>query len=201
MNNFHYTYRRKWARYLSLTRLDHFTLQERALLAGLGLALFWGGLGIAWEFTRRPPRRDCFLPELYQELSAALPDREHISTSEIDFPRPRPDGTDSRLKPAGDPAERIYLTRPPAREERAEKFRQEERGYLRYRPAAEERININTASLEQLVKLPGIGPVIASRIIQYRERRGGFGSLKDLKKIRGIGEKRLNQIKDRLRLY
>jgi len=55
-------------------------------------------------------------------------------------------------------------------------------------------INVNTASKELLDKLPGIGPVLAERIIRYREDVSFFGSPEDLIKVKGIGEKKLEDI-------
>ena len=62
--------------------------------------------------------------------------------------------------------------------------------------AEPELVNINTATLEQLDSLPGIGPVIAQRILDYREQHGPFTSLSQLTLIEGIGEKRLTAIID-----
>jgi competence protein ComEA len=59
----------------------------------------------------------------------------------------------------------------------------------------EERININRASRLQLEKLPGIGPVKARNIVEYRELNGDFNDLPDLILVKGIGEKTFEQIK------
>ena len=58
------------------------------------------------------------------------------------------------------------------------------------------KINLNTATLGELDTLPGIGPAIAQRIIDYRAQNGDFKTIDDLKKVRGIGDALFNQIKD-----
>lgn len=55
-------------------------------------------------------------------------------------------------------------------------------------------LNINSASEDQLQSLPGIGPVLARRIVAYREENGGFSQLEELMLVEGIGEKRLEEI-------
>ncbi|MFA6423484.1 MAG: ComEA family DNA-binding protein [Patescibacteria group bacterium] len=59
-----------------------------------------------------------------------------------------------------------------------------------------EKININTADQSGLESLPAIGPVYATRMIEYREQNGGFKSIDEVKKVQGIGDKVYNTIKD-----
>ncbi len=65
----------------------------------------------------------------------------------------------------------------------------------RQKPLASGLININTATIEKLQELPGIGPAYASRIVEWRSINGKFTSKEQLMEIRGIGEKRLEQIR------
>lgn len=62
------------------------------------------------------------------------------------------------------------------------------------------KLNINRASKSQFDSLPGIGPVLASRIIAYRTKNGPFTSVDDLQKVSGIGGSKFDDIKDLLRI-
>jgi competence protein ComEA len=59
-------------------------------------------------------------------------------------------------------------------------------------------VNLNTASLEQLCSLVGIGETKAQAIIAWREENGAFGSIEDFTKVKGIGEKTLEKNRNRL---
>ena len=59
-------------------------------------------------------------------------------------------------------------------------------------------VNINTADEKALDALPGIGPAMAKRIIEYRETEGQFQTIEDLKKVKGIGAAKFNKMKDKL---
>lgn len=57
-------------------------------------------------------------------------------------------------------------------------------------------VNLNTATLAELDSLPGVGPVLAQRILDARTAQGGFRAVSDLRKVDGIGEARYEQLKD-----
>lgn len=59
-------------------------------------------------------------------------------------------------------------------------------------------VNINTADSSQLDTLPGIGPALAQRIVQYRETNGPFNSVEDIKNVSGIGDKKFEDLKDKI---
>ncbi len=81
---------------------------------------------------------------------------------------------------------------PPPTAEEAARFRE---GAARMQQVLEpEPLNVNTASAEELERLPRIGPVMARRIIEYRETHGPFRRLEDLEAVPGIGPKTLEAL-------
>jgi competence protein ComEA len=67
-------------------------------------------------------------------------------------------------------------------------------------PADGQPLNLNTATLEQLDTLSGIGPTTAQKILEFREEQGGFGSIEELGEIPGIGDKRLASLREEVTL-
>jgi competence protein ComEA len=61
-------------------------------------------------------------------------------------------------------------------------------------------VSLNTATLDQLETLPGVGPVLAQRIIDYRDQHGGFTSVDQLHQVSGIGDAKFNDLKNRVTL-
>ena len=61
-----------------------------------------------------------------------------------------------------------------------------------------EKVNLNTATSEQLQSLPGIGPAAAKNILEYRAKAGKFNRIEEIINVKGIGEKKFLKIKNRL---
>lgn len=57
-------------------------------------------------------------------------------------------------------------------------------------------VHLNTATLADLDTLPGVGPVLARRILEHRDRIGGFRAVSDLREVEGIGDSRYEQLKE-----
>jgi len=62
-------------------------------------------------------------------------------------------------------------------------------------PADSPRVNINTASAQELQLLPRVGPAVATRIVDFRAKNGAFKSAEDLMRVRGIGERTFELLK------
>ncbi len=61
-------------------------------------------------------------------------------------------------------------------------------------------ININTADKNELDSLPGVGPALAERIMEYRQANGAFNDLEELKKVPGIGQSKFEKLKEKITL-
>jgi competence protein ComEA len=59
-------------------------------------------------------------------------------------------------------------------------------------------LNLNTATADQLEELPGVGPVLAQRIVEYRDQQGGFQSVDELRDVPGIGDAIFRQLEPRV---
>jgi comEA protein len=66
------------------------------------------------------------------------------------------------------------------------------------KPAPTGKVNINTATVQQLVTLPGVGEKLAARIVEYRQKSGGFKSVQELLNVQGIGEKSFTKMQPHL---
>lgn len=84
--------------------------------------------------------------------------------------------TDREPEPAAEPAKKQPVQKP--------------------NPESEGKVNLNTADLETLQELPGIGPVLAQRIIDYRESFGDFVMIEQLMEVTGVGEGKYEKVKD-----
>ena len=60
------------------------------------------------------------------------------------------------------------------------------------------KIDLNTASVERLTELPGIGEALARRIVEYRQQGGPFQSIEDVMNVKGIGEKKFSKFQDQI---
>jgi competence protein ComEA len=63
------------------------------------------------------------------------------------------------------------------------------------------KVNINAADEKELDSLPGVGPAMAKKIVTYRENKGRFGAIDDIKKVSGISDKKFEQLKDLITTY
>ncbi|MDP8299606.1 MAG: helix-hairpin-helix domain-containing protein [Candidatus Tantalella remota] len=62
------------------------------------------------------------------------------------------------------------------------------------------RIDINTATMEDITTIPGIGEVLATRIVEYRNINGQFYSPNDLLQVKGVGDKKLEKIREYIKI-
>lgn len=144
--------------------------------------------GMAWSLTRQP--RPIYAPAIVQrEAEPASPPRQtvvHADSPAVPPPlvptpneTPEPEPPVSLLAIPAEPAAPVTIEAPPPE------------------PAASlaRVININTATAAELELLPGIGPALAARIVEYRGRQGRFRSVDELDHVSGIGPRTLEKIR------
>ena len=68
------------------------------------------------------------------------------------------------------------------------------------KPLPEGMVNINTADEKELDKLPGVGPAMAKRIVEYRTENGAFQAPEEIKRVKGIGDAKYEKMKDKIAL-
>ena len=61
-------------------------------------------------------------------------------------------------------------------------------------------IDLNTATPEQLEQLPGVGEVLARRIVEYRDKNGGFRNVEQLREVSGIGDRKYAEMREKVRV-
>lgn len=123
-----------------------------------------------------------------QSDGKASPDKNNTSSS-------------TNRKPSSSASSKIYLSSTTSERE-GDKSSSDKSD----RPASHEEVkpdpnaivNINTADLDELCTLDGIGPVLAQRIIDFRSHAGGFAYVEELLSVSGIGEKKFDAIRDRV---
>ena len=91
-------------------------------------------------------------------------------------------------QPPQKPAESAPAAKSPARRSSAAK------------PVSTTLVNINTASAAEFETLPGVGAKMAARIVEYRQKNGGFKKVEELMNVRGVGEKNFLKLKGQLTL-
>ena len=168
--------------------LSNLTIRERSILGILAVALLWGMTGGAVRILRVRSRSAPRPGDLYHQLEAALPDRGFIPVRQ-----------EAKLEVQADRPRIIYLTRPPFPGQ--PEVEMTEDGWIFFPRNYYTTININRAGLDQLITLPGIGPVTAWRIINYRKCYVGFSRVKALQRVKGIGDNTLKRLEGKIRLY
>jgi len=68
------------------------------------------------------------------------------------------------------------------------------------KPEADARVDLNTAAVDELMTVPGIGEVMARRIVEWREQHGPFRRVEDLIKVKGVGDKTFEKLRPHVRV-
>ncbi len=149
--------------------------QKTAVIMLIGFSFIVVGYVARGNQTRIVRSETAIIEKLPEELDEVQKAHEEKYLPEV------PRKTETRPAPKGSPDNPFQSNRPSAA------------------PTADT-VNINTASVAELEKLPGIGPVTAKNIINMRSRLGGFERTEELLEVDGIGEKKYEKIKDKISL-
>lgn len=118
----------------------------------------------------------------------------------INLAAPLADGMHVHIPLAGESQEQVFSQPLPAPSSGASLLRQSSSPRILSAGETSSLVNVNTASSAELQRLPGVGPAIAQAIVDYRNQRGNFTSLQDLLKVKGIGPKKLEALRDAVTL-
>ena len=153
----------------------------------LAFACFIGGF-----FTGRSWSAVNIVPASLQSDESNRTDRVLTPTGS---PEPSEQGGQTGTSPEVSDPQLPSDNSPPAQDTVHSETAQESAGAPR---TGDGRININLASQSELTDLPGIGSVLASRIVDYRRQHGDFNTIEDIRNVSGIGEKRYEAIQDKI---
>lgn len=187
---------------------------------GLGLAMIIGGLALAvrdgmWKREDIKLIREGAIREspvqidskVYIDISGAVVNPGVYELKEgdrvidvlkvcgglsVEADRPWVDQNINRARPLKD-GEKIYI---PSKLESEKLKVKSVDGSKQILGSSNQMVNINRATVAELDRLPGVGPAIAQRIIDYRQEKGGFVSVEEIKLVSGIGDKMFENIKD-----
>lgn len=135
--------------------------------------------GIVWSVVSKPAGRS----------GVVHPAAERANRAQEEKTEKEPARTESPIVDAG-----------PPKRDGGEPDEQRTRETPAARSAQSSLININTATLGELELLPGIGPALAARIIEHREKYGAFRSVDELDRVKGIGPKILERVRSLVRV-
>ena len=153
----------------------YFTRQEQRIIIILGIVIL---IGTGVLLVKR------FQPGWIMRLSMGEPDFD------VETDQKSPRLTEDTYKPADQPeqeTEGVGESDKPTPEDQPEQKQSPPPDDKPDKPE-ETKININTANIDELQILPGIGPVMSQRIIDYRQEHGKFKNIYELERVRGIGE-------------